>query len=222
MKKIWRADWPCNKKDIFTLPVLIMACGIIGVVAVLTALLLADAEDYVLMGTLMAQISFFLFIPAFFSANYSNLWHLSGSMGVTRKEFFFYMLLRQLMIAIASYGLLLLLWQGELRLYGGLRPGLPNLTDLQYLSRFSVAAVIIGASVTLQMLAGALAAQFGPKGAGILQAILGGSLWLLMIFDEVRASVLAVPDSVWLVVSLIALAASVVAILTINLKMMVK
>ena len=222
MKRIWQADWSCNKKDVFTLPLLMAACGIIGVVVVLAALFFDDTEDYVLMGTLMALVSGFLLMPAFFSANYSNWWHLSGSMGVTRKEFFSYMLLRQLVIAIASYGLLLLLWQGEMRLYGSLRPELPNLTDLQDLVRFLPAAAIVSASVTLQMLAGALAAQFGPKGAGILQAILGGILWLLMIFDEVRAKFLAVPDSIWLMVSLIVLAASVVAILTINLKMMVK
>ena len=222
MKKIWRADWSCNKKDIFTLPLLMIACGIFGAIVVLVALVLDDTEDYVLMGTLMALVSYFLLMPAFFSANYSNWWHLSGSMGVTRKEFFFYMLLRQLVIAIASYGILLLLWQGEMRLYSSMRPGLPNLTDLQDLARFLPAAAIIGASVTLQMMLGALAVQFGPKGAGIFQAILGGILWVLMIFDEVRARFLAVSDSVWLVLSLIALAASIVTILKINRKMMVK
>ena len=222
MKRIWQADWSCNKKDIFILPLLVVAMGVLGILGVMIILRFEDAEDYVLMGTLMALFTGFLVMPALSGLKYSSWWRLSGTMGVTRKAFFSYMLLRQLGIVTLSYGMLLLLLHGETGLYGRLYPTLPNLTDLTELSRFSVAAVIIGASVILQLLLGALAVQFGSQGVGISQIILMGSFWAITISDEVRERVLAVENQTWLVLAIAALAASAVTVFLITRKMTVK
>ena len=222
MKKIWQADWSCNQKEIFMMPLLMAALGTMGVLVVLFALFLGDAEDYVLMGTLMALIAGFLITPALCAANYSNWWRLSGSMGATRKEFFFYMLLRQLGSMMVSYAVLLVLWQTELRLYSHLFPELPNLTDLTDLIRLPVAAGIIGAAVTIHLLLGSLAVQFGTMGIGIPQGIIVGSFWIITIFDQVRAKLFALPEQIWQMLFLAALAASAVTIFVITRKMMVK
>ena len=222
MKRIWQADWSCNKKTLLMLPLLVAAMGFIGILGVVIILCFEAAEDYVLMGTLMAMLTGFLFMSAFFGVNYSNWWRLSGTMGATRKEFFFYMLLRQLGILILSYGVLLFLFQIETGLYSRLWPELKNLTDLTDLFRFSVAAAIIGAAMVLQLLFGSLAVQFGPKGAGISQMILMGAFWVITISDEVRARVLAVQNQTWLMLSIAAFAAAAVTILAITRTMKVQ
>ena len=222
MKRIWQADWSCNKKDIFMQPLLVAAMGVLGILGVMIILHFEDAEDYVLMGTLMALFTGFLVMPALSGLKYSSFWRLSGTMGVTRKAFFFYMLLRQLGIVTLSYGVLLLLLHGEMGLYGRLYPALPNLTDLTDLSRLSVVTAIIGANVVLQLLIGALTVQFGSQGAGISQIILMGTFWVITISDEVRASVLAIQNQTWLILAIAALAASVVTIFSITRKMTVK
>ena len=222
MKRIWQADWSCNKKDIFILPLLVVAMGVLGILGVMIILRFEDAEDYVLLGTLMALFMGFLVMPALSGLKYSSWWRLSGTMGVTRKAFFSYMLLRQLGIVTLSYGVLLLLLHGEMRLYGHLYPTLPNLTDLTVLSQFSAAAAIIGANVVLQLLIGSLVVQFGTAAAGFSQIILTGTFWFITISDETRARVLAVQNQIWLILAIAALTASVVTIFLITRKMAVK
>ena len=73
MKRIWKADWSCNKKDIFMQPLLVAAMGVLGILGVMIILHFEDAEDYVLMGTLMALFTGFLVMPALSGLKYSSI-----------------------------------------------------------------------------------------------------------------------------------------------------
>lgn len=196
MKKIWQADWSCNKKDMFMPLILVCVMFAAGFTMVQIIMHFDLAEDYVLMGSLMALAGMYL-SSLRFAMDYSKCWRIYGGMGARRRDFFLYMLLRQLVILTLSCGLILIFAAVETRIGGLLYAELPNLTDLSILYRTESVLLLIGSALLLHMLTAAVAVRFGSNGTLAVYLILAFAVIFVINTYEVRDWILQTSLLVW-------------------------
>ena len=176
--------------------ILVAAMFAVGFTMVQVIMYFEQAEDYVLMGSLMALgIMYMSFLP--FALEYRNCWRIYGGMGAKRRDFFLYMLLRQLVILSLCCGLILIFAAAETRVGGMLYADLPNLTDLSILCRIESFLLLLGSALLLHMLTAAVAVRFGPNGTMAVYFILMFGLLFVGNFHDLHDWVHQIPLTIW-------------------------
>lgn len=115
MKRLWRAERTLHKK-LLLLPILVTAASfLVGTLLSILVLKIAADPTVPMFGTGMALIGFLVY-PFIYGREFAASWTLAGSMGIPRKTFLRYCLLRQLVLTAVSGILLLGLDLAEVKL----------------------------------------------------------------------------------------------------------
>ncbi len=210
MKRNFRYEWKADPGSLTALPILGAAGGALGILLVLVIMIIVpDTEDWFCMGTLLSLVATFGMSIIIYGTNFSKQFTLSVSMGQTRRSVISYYFLRQTILLVLGYGLVLLIHQGEMALYSALYPGIPQKGNLNFLYHPMVALGLIGGNLLVVLLNGMLYHKYGQRYFAISYFGMLGVLLLITKLDKIpwlQKAVAAVPTAAWYI-----MAAAVVA-----------
>ena len=220
MKKIWRADWTCCRMKLFELPAAILAEWFFGFLMILLIMAFPNRDNYAPLGSCLGAATLFIG-ECFFAFEYGKAWSRYGAMGVRRKDFFSYMVLRQLITIVGSYMLLLGLTALEQWMLGTLHPGILNLKILQWLHNPGLAAVFLLLCLLYALLGGALAMQYSDWVSALFHLSVITLAVAMIAKEDMRKLILSVPTGAWICLGFAIAAAVSTVVLKINRKMVV-
>lgn len=210
MKRNFNYEWNADRGSLTGIPILSAAGGALGMLFVLVVMtIVPDADEWFCMGTLFSLAATFGMSVIIYGMGFSKRFTLAVSMGQTRRSVISHYFLRQTILLILGYGLVLLIHQGEMALYSALYPGVSQKGNFNFLYHPLVALGLIGGNLLVVLFYGILYHKYGQKFYAISYFVMLGVILLIGKLDKIpwlRKTVAEVPTAAWYI-----MAAAVVA-----------
>lgn len=116
-----KIDWRLNGEGVFIIPSVAIFGAVMGVAMCL--LMIKDEQEWFCLGTVLAAVMVVMLGMFLSSYMFSQECSLALSMGCTRKDFLTSFLLRQTIVYVVSYGVLLAICVAESAFYPAYYPG---------------------------------------------------------------------------------------------------